>query len=141
MLGVQLELQLQAYTTLKAKQDPSHIWNLYYLYYSSWKHQILNPMSNARNWTHILIDTSQALNLLSHNRNFLKKLFLMGNTGWYNLLQSHNRKLWKFHQLLKVEYSLTNIYLSGMAWILNFVAILKISLSPLLRFCIIQYNI
>ena len=33
--------------------------------------QILNPMREATDWTHIFMDTSQVLNLLSHNRNSL----------------------------------------------------------------------
>jgi len=29
-LGVQLELQLPAYTTATATQDPSHVWDLHH---------------------------------------------------------------------------------------------------------------
>ena len=36
---------------------------------SSWQVQILNPLSKARDWTHILMDTSQVHNSLSHSRN------------------------------------------------------------------------
>ena len=36
-------------------RDPSHICNLYH---SSEQHQILNPLSRARDWTSILMDTS-----------------------------------------------------------------------------------
>ena len=36
--------------------------------YSLWQHQILTPLSEARDRTHILIDTSWVLNLLRHNR-------------------------------------------------------------------------
>ena len=53
-LGVELELQLLAYTT--ATQDPSIICNLHR---SSWQHQILNPLSKARVWTYLLMDASQ----------------------------------------------------------------------------------
>ena len=53
--GVELELQLLAYTLAIATWDPSCINNLYY---SSRQHQILNPPSEARDWTHILVDTS-----------------------------------------------------------------------------------
>ena len=38
-LGVELELQLPAYTTATATQDLSHVCNLYH---SSWQYQILN---------------------------------------------------------------------------------------------------
>ena len=65
-LGVELELQLLAYTTATATPDPSHIGNLHC---SSQQCQILNPMSKARDLTCILVDTSQVLNPLSHNGN------------------------------------------------------------------------
>ena len=58
-LGVESEEQLQAYTTatITAMQDPSHICHLH----CSWQqHQILNPLSKARDQTHVLMDTSQA---------------------------------------------------------------------------------
>ena len=42
-LGVESELQLLAYTTATAMQDP-----VYNLYHSSWQHQILNPLGEAR---------------------------------------------------------------------------------------------
>ena len=53
-LGVQLELQMPAYTT--AMQDPSHFCNLHH---SSCQHWILNPLSEARDRTPILMDPSQ----------------------------------------------------------------------------------
>ena len=53
-LGVKLELQLLAYSTDTAMPDPSHISDLHH---SSWKPWILNPLSEARDQTHVLIDT------------------------------------------------------------------------------------
>ena len=47
-LGVQLELQPLAYPTATAMPDPNHIGNLYH---SSQQHQILNPLSEARDGT------------------------------------------------------------------------------------------
>ena len=41
-LGGELELQLMAFATVTATQDPSHICDLHC---SSWQHQILNPLS------------------------------------------------------------------------------------------------
>ena len=52
-LGVQLELQLPAHATATAMPDPSD------LHHSSWQHQILNPLSEGRDWTHDLMVTSQ----------------------------------------------------------------------------------
>ena len=46
--GVQLELQLSAYTTTTATRDPSHVCNLHH---SSRQCQILDPLSEARDLT------------------------------------------------------------------------------------------
>ena len=54
-LGVESELQLAAYTTATATWDPSRLCNLYH---SPWQRQIRNPMSEARDRTPILMDTS-----------------------------------------------------------------------------------
>ena len=55
-LGVESKLYPLAYTTATAMPDPSRICNLHH---SSWQHQIPNPLSEARNRTRILMDTSQ----------------------------------------------------------------------------------
>ena len=52
-LGVESELQLTAYTTATATQDLSHVWDLHR---SLWQRRILNPLSKARDPTHILMD-------------------------------------------------------------------------------------
>ena len=62
-VGVELELQVPAYTIARATQDPSCICELHH---SSWQHWILNPLSKARNGTLILMDASWVLNPLSH---------------------------------------------------------------------------
>ena len=54
-LGVQLELQLPVYTTVTATPDRSHVCDLHH---SSWQHQILNPLSKARDRTYYLIVSS-----------------------------------------------------------------------------------
>ena len=54
-LGVESELQLPAYITDTAMSDLSH---LYDLYLSSRQCRILNLLSEARDWTCILMDTS-----------------------------------------------------------------------------------
>ena len=54
-LGVQTELQLLAYTTATARPYPSHIYDLHH---SAQQRQILNPLSEARDQTHIIMDTS-----------------------------------------------------------------------------------
>ncbi len=59
-------IQLQAYTTATATPDPSYIYDLLH---SSWQHHILNPLSEARDQTYILMHTGQVLNPLSHKGN------------------------------------------------------------------------
>ena len=54
-LGVELELQLPAYTTAIAKWHSSHVCDLHH---SSRQHQILNLLSEARDGTRILMDAS-----------------------------------------------------------------------------------
>ena len=55
-LGVQLELYPPAYATAIAMPDPGWVC---YLHHSSRQCQIPNPLSEARNWTWVLKDTSQ----------------------------------------------------------------------------------
>ena len=55
-LGVELELQLMAYTTATAMWDSSYVFDLHPSSQQQW---ILNPPSKARVQTHILMDTSQ----------------------------------------------------------------------------------
>ena len=52
-LGVESELQLLAYTTATAKLDSSFNCDLSC---SLWQHWILNPLSEVRGGTHILMD-------------------------------------------------------------------------------------
>ena len=55
-LGVKSELQLLAYTTDTATPDPSHVCDLHH---GSWQHWILNPLSEAKDRTHILLAASR----------------------------------------------------------------------------------
>ena len=65
-LGVQSELQPPAYTTATATRDLSCVFDLHH---SSWQHQILNPVNEARDRTCVLTDTSRVHSPLSHDRN------------------------------------------------------------------------
>ena len=54
-LGVELELQLPAYATATATVDPSCVCDLNH---RSRQCRIFNPLSETRDGTHILVDTS-----------------------------------------------------------------------------------
>ena len=56
LLGVESELQLPACVTVTATPVLSRVCNLYH---SSWQHHILNPLHEARDQTHVLVDTSR----------------------------------------------------------------------------------
>ena len=62
-LGIKSKLQLPASTTATAMKDLSHVCDLHH---SSRQRQLLNPLSEARDRTLILMDTSWVYNLLSH---------------------------------------------------------------------------
>ena len=71
--------QLLAYTTAIAMQDPSHICDLCC---SLWQCPILNPLSKARDLTHIPIDTMLGSGPAEPQRELLKSLHLECNRGW-----------------------------------------------------------
>ena len=64
--GTSQELQLPAYTTATATLDLSCTCELRH---GSRQYQDPNPLSEARDQTYILMNTSQVLNPLSHNGN------------------------------------------------------------------------
>ena len=66
--GIESELQLLCYIIGAATLDPSCICDLA----ECW---MLNPLSKTRVWTWSLMDTRQALNLLSHNGNSFSDAF------------------------------------------------------------------
>ena len=55
-LGVKSELQLPAYDIATAMPDPSYVCNLQHNSQQRW---ILNPLSKARDWNHILVDINR----------------------------------------------------------------------------------
>ena len=54
---VQSELQLLAYTTTAATQEPHQVWDLHLI---SQQHQIFNPLSEVRDRTVVLMYASRA---------------------------------------------------------------------------------
>ena len=101
---MKLELQLLAYTTATATPDLSHIFNLCHSSPQCW---ILNPLSGARDWTCILVNTSQVCNLLNHNGNccstniywapvmFQGLISVLGIQWW--MRRSRSRPSWHLH--------------------------------------------
>ena len=80
--------RIRAYATAIAMWwDPTCIYDLHH---SSWQLQNLNPLSGARDRTHILMDASQVCNLVSHNRKYHPLFFLV--LLLFSWLQSH--RLW-----------------------------------------------
>ena len=74
--------QIKVATFSLATHDPSCFCNLCH---SSQQCQILNPLSEARDWTHILTDTSWVCNQLSHDRN-PEIYFLIRLESWNGFL-------------------------------------------------------
>ena len=72
-LWVEPELLLWGYTTATTTPYLSHICDLSC---SLCQHQILNPLSQARDQTHILLDTRWVLNLLSHNWKYIYSIYI-----------------------------------------------------------------
>ena len=58
-LGVESELYLLAYATATAMLDPSHVCDPHH---SLRQHWILNRLNEARDQTHVLLDTSWVCN-------------------------------------------------------------------------------
>ena len=81
-LGIKSELQSSAYATAIAMQDLSCVCDLHH---KSWQHQIPDPLSEVRNWTHILTDVSQ-LCFCCATIGTPWNTFLMAMMGWGPLI-------------------------------------------------------
>ena len=80
-LEVTPELQLLVYTTATATQDLTHVCDLRH---SSQQCQILNPLSKARDWTCVLMDTMSGS---------------QPTEPWWELLYSHFLKRQRSHRV------------------------------------------
>ena len=85
-LGVKSELQLPSYTTATARQDMSCVFNLHHSSQQQW---IANPLSKARDRTHILMQATvfadpvflKSISTSEKKKSFSKKKkFLFNNT-------------------------------------------------------------
>ena len=90
-LGVKLDLQLLAFTTATATPDPSRFCDLHC---SLRQCQVPNPLSEGRDRTYILTDTSPVLNLMNHNgymtEDNVRKRICIHMHDWVTLLCSRN---------------------------------------------------
>ena len=77
--GLKWELQLRPMPQPHQMSDPSSTCELGH---SLWQPWIFNFLSEDRDWTHTLTDTSQVLHLLSHNGNNGNVLCIV-NGSWY----------------------------------------------------------
>ena len=96
-LGVESEMQMLAYTTATATSDPRCI----YLHHSSQQCKVLNPLNKARNWTHILMDTSQAALCLATVGTPILSLFLCMMLECSKYILLHVAVQFSQHHLLK----------------------------------------
>ena len=77
-LGDELELQLLATATATATWDPSCVCDLHH---SSWQCRILNPLSKARDQTHILMDTCHSFPLCHNGSSIIKNILMWVEVG------------------------------------------------------------
>ena len=96
-LGVESELQLPAYAIATATWDPSRVSDLHHSSLQCW---LLNPLSEAKNGTHILVDTSRVLNPLNPSGNSTQWVFKA------NILAQNGHRMVRESLLIGVPSSL-----------------------------------
>ena len=82
-VAAELELQLPACTTATETWDLSRVCHLHH---SSCQCRILNPLSEARDRTSILMDTSPVLNPLSHSDKSLEYCFELRSLAYFSVM-------------------------------------------------------
>ena len=91
-------------------QDPSHVCDLHW---SSWQCWILNSLGKARDWTHILMDTSRVCYRWATMGTPINVL----NIIIYNIQQSQG-KVWYIHtvECLFFSHKEEEVLIHGRAW-------------------------
>ena len=125
-LGVQSELQLPTYTTATVMQYTSHVYNLHH---SSRQHQILNPLSEARDQTLDLMvpkhwattETPWKKLFLSVQNNRLSELntflFIYSWSCWRTVfLPSRPISSQTLYVLIKIDFLITNLTFFRKMW-------------------------
>ena len=97
--GGESELQLPADVTATATPDMSCIYHPH----SSQQHRIFNPLSEARDGTHILTHTSQVLSQLRHNAN--------SDLRYFNVLSCGGIMSVKIISGKRKMYAYANVYI------------------------------
>ena len=108
-LGVKSGLQLPAYTTATATQVRSHVWSLHH---SSRQRQILNPMTETRNWIGILMDTTQVCWILV---TFVTCWATMGTPSSQGCLRKKNSRCIVYIYIYKNSY-LPHLLVFSFSW-------------------------
>ena len=111
-LGVQSELQPPAYTTATATGDLSLICDLYH---SSRQCQILNPLSEARDQTHILTDTSQVHYLWATTGTLLPHSLEIGFSSCFLKICKHSYIHFRYEFFVRYKI----LYLLLQPWFLD----------------------
>ena len=100
--GAELELQLPAHATATVTKDPTRISDPYH---SLWQCWILNPLSEARDGTSILRDTSRVLIPLSHHGNSWNIFFIV----FFKIAIAEKRVI-SIYEYLSWTHHWTNFY-------------------------------
>ena len=137
-LRVKSELQLPAYATATALWDPSHIFDLYHSSQQCW---ILNQLSEARDWTHILRDFSQACYCWAAKGTSQCAVFSVQR--WRYSMKSESTKYWCMYRSVGIaipcwwEYRFDKVFWKIKHWlrklpvsILHDSAILFLGITP-----------
>ena len=101
-LGVKSELQLPAYATATAMPDPSCICNPHC---SLCQRQILNPLSEVRDQTCILMNTGWVLNLLRSQELLVVSFYTPNYLICFHVLHRH---LGVFYNILMYQCGITH---------------------------------
>ena len=79
------------------------------LHYSSWQCQILDPLSEARDWTHIFLDTSQChyhWGMMGTQKQYFRSLF-----QWNNFIKIYHAHKYILYCLIEITLMFTRILL------------------------------
>ena len=103
-LGIESEPEPPVYATATATPDLSHLCDLLQ---SLQQHRTLDPLREARERTHIIMDTNGVLNPLSHSRNSSLSFSDLAGHGVISLRSGHPYPL-KENKILFMKKKMMN---------------------------------